>query len=157
MLGNAKIIDQLELAPRMLRDPLGEVPAGRLKSRPAEGKWSAHEHALHLGEVEALFSARLDSMLAEEDPAVMPYTLPAQDERGALLMADLGRALDKFEAQRERLVQRLRTLGDAEWKRSARHPEYLRYNVRVMFRHAALHDMLHCYRIEELLLKKDRT
>jgi len=57
----------------------------------------------------------------------------------------------------ERIVQRLRTLEDEHWQRSARHLDYPTYNVRIMFRHAVLHDMLHCYRIEELLLKKDWT
>ena len=96
-------------------------------------------------------------MLTEDNPAVAPYTPPAEDEGGALLMRDLRGALDSFAAGRERLVQRLRALTDADWTRSARHPDYPEYNVRVMFRHAALHDMLHCYRIEELLLKKDWT
>ena len=30
-----------------------------------------------------------------------------------------------------------------------------RYSVFIMFRHLAMHDMLHAYRIEELLLKKN--
>jgi len=72
-------------------------------------------------------------------------------------MRDLSHGLDTFESGRERLVQRLRTLGDDSWRRSAKHPDYQTYDVRIMFRHAVLHDMLHCYRIEELLLKKDWT
>ncbi len=37
-------------------------------------------------------------------------------------------------------------------ERPARHAEYARYNVYIMFRHLAMHDMLHLYRMEELLL-----
>ena len=31
----------------------------------------------------------------------------------------------------------------------------VRRRIFIMFRHVAMHDMLHAYRIEELLLKKD--
>ncbi len=157
MLSTAKIVDQIELAPQMLRDLLAGIKPDRLKARPAPDKWSAHEHALHLAVVDHLFVVRLDSMLAEEDPAVVPYAPTAEDEGGALLMRDLERGMAMFEAGRERLVQRLRELRDEQWGRSAKHPDYPEYNVRIMFRHVALHDMLHCYRIEELLLKKDWT
>ena len=33
--------------------------------------------------------------------------------------------------------------------------EYHTYSVSIMFRHLALHDFLHAYRIEELLLRPD--
>lgn len=157
VLSNAKIVEQIGLAPQMLRDLLAEMPRERVKQRPAPSKWSAHEHAVHLAVVDPLFVTRLDSMLAEQEPLVVPYTPPVDDEGGALLVHDLGGTLDSFEIGRERLVQRLRRLEERQWERSAKHPDYQRYNVRIMFRHAVLHDMLHCYRIEELLLKKDWT
>jgi len=53
------------------------------------------------------------------------------------------------------LVGRLRELQPDDWDRVADHPEYARYSVFVLFRHLVLHDMLHSYRVEELVLKKD--
>ena len=35
------------------------------------------------------------------------------------------------------------------------HGEYSHYSVFIMFRHLALHDFFHAYRIEELLLNKE--
>jgi hypothetical protein len=46
-------------------------------------------------------------------------------------------------------------LSAEDWQRTADHGEYTRYSVFIMFRHLAMHDMLHAYRIEELLLKND--
>lgn len=37
--------------------------------------------------------------------------------------------------------------------RTAEHQEYSHYSVLIMFRHVALHDLFHAYRIEELLLR----
>ena len=42
-----------------------------------------------------------------------------------------------------------------DWMRTAQHDEYNSYSVFTMFRHLALHDFHHAYRIEELLLRKD--
>ena len=68
---------------------------------------------------------------------------------------DLSDCLEQYAEDRARLVARLRTLSPAEWARQAEHGEYSHYSVFIMFRHLALHDFLHAYRIEELLLKKD--
>jgi hypothetical protein len=63
--------------------------------------------------------------------------------------------LQQYADDRQRLVARLRTLSSEGWNRSAEHGEYTHYSVFIMFRHLALHDFFHAYRIEELLLKKD--
>jgi hypothetical protein len=42
-----------------------------------------------------------------------------------------------------------------EWDRTAEHGEYSHYSDVIMFRHLALHDFFHAYRIEELLLKRE--
>ena len=78
-------------------------------------------------------------------------------EEGSLLKVDLDEALQRFASDRVRLVERLRQLSDDDWQRTALHEEYAHYSILIMFRHVALHDMLHAYRIEELLLKKDWT
>ena len=62
-----------------------------------------------------------------------------------------------YEADRQRLVARLRRLRPEEWSRTAEHGEYSHYSVLIMFRHLALHDFFHAYRIEELLLAREWT
>ena len=52
-------------------------------------------------------------------------------------------------------MDRLKALQPEHWSRTAEHPEYSHYSVFIMFRHLAMHDLFHAYRIEELLLKKD--
>jgi hypothetical protein len=149
------VIVTLENAPSIIIPLVREVPAEVLKRRPRPEKWSAHEHACHLAEVHALFSNRLERMLDEERPRLAPYNPDEAMEAGALLKVDLDEALERFSDDRARLVENLKDLTEEEWLREAEHEEYAHYNVLIMFRHLALHDMLHGYRIEELLLKKD--
>ena len=149
------VIDALERAPNVVIPLVREVPQQLLKRRPAPRKWSAHEHACHLAAVHALFTSRLDEMLSHPAPVITPYDPGRDDPEEALLSADLDDALQRYADDRGRLVERLRRLTADEWNRTAEHGEYSRYSVFVMFRHLALHDFFHAYRIEELLLKKN--
>jgi hypothetical protein len=153
----AAIIDALERAPGIVIPLVHEVPPDVLRRRPAPGKWSAHEHACHLAHVHWLFFDRLDQMLTSPAPAITPYQPGDSDADDMLLKMDLEDALEQFAEDRARLVARLRQLSLEQWTRTAAHAEYLHYSVFIMCRHLALHDFLHAYRIEELLLKKEWT
>jgi len=149
------VVEALARAPDVVVPLVREVPASILKRRPAPSRWSAHEHACHLAHVHALFFERLDLMLREPQPFIGGYQPGEQDADDMLLRMDLDESLERYVADRARLVSRLRTLSDGDWARSARHEEYRAYSVFIMFRHVALHDFLHGYRIEELLLRPD--
>src|SRR5436853_5367624 len=155
MSNSESIITALENAPAIIIPLVREVPAEVLKRRPQAGKRSAHEHACHLAEVHTLFFARLETMLNETRPHITAYYPDEAMEDGALLKVDLDKALERFTRDRERLVEESKDLSEDEWLCEAEHEEYDHYSVFIMFRHVALHDMLHAYRIEEVMLKKD--
>ena len=103
----------------------------------------------------ALFFERLEQFLSEERPRIKPFDPGTQRPDGELLEVDLDEALARFTEDRRRLVARLRELPPELWRREADHDEYSHYTLLIMFRHLALHDFLHAYRVEELLLKRD--
>jgi hypothetical protein len=149
------IVDSLECAPEIVLPLVREVPVEILKRRPKPGKWSAHEHACHLATIHPVVLGRLELMLSDPRPRIVPYFPSAGEEDGALLKLNLEEEMKRFIDDRQRLVQRLKTLSPTDWERTAEHDEYSHYSVFIMFRHLAMHDMFHAYRIEELLLKKD--
>lgn len=149
------VIEALARAPEIVVPLVRDVPERILKRRPAPSRWSAHEHACHLAHVHALFFERLDLLLREPEPFIRGYQPGEQDADDMLLRMDLEKSLARYVADRARLVTRLRALSGADWARTARHDEYRSYSVFIMFRHLALHDFLHGYRIEELLLRPD--
>ena len=149
------VIDALERAPQIVVPLVREVPPVLLKRRPAPTKWSAHEHACHLACVDRLYVDRLDHILTQPQPVITPYD-PARDEADdTFLKMDLDRSLERYVDDRQALVATLRTLPPEVWARTAVHGEYSHYSVFIMFRHVAMHDMFHAYRIEELLLRRD--
>ncbi|MEP6923754.1 MAG: DinB family protein [Pyrinomonadaceae bacterium] len=149
------VILSLENAPNILLPLVREIPEQIIKRRPHSAKWSVHEHAVHLSEVHRLFFNRLDLMLKQENPRIKSYQPDQMNENGELLKLDLEESLERFTNDRKILVKKLKTLTPTDWQRPATHEEYTHYSVFIMFRHLALHDNLHAYRIEEILLKKD--
>jgi hypothetical protein len=149
------VVEALERAPRIVVPLVREVPPAVLKRRPTPTKWSAHEHACHLAQVDRLYSARLDQILTEAAAVITPYD-PSRDEPDdeVFLRMDLEGALERYAEDRRVLVKRLRQLAPEVWTRTAEHDEYSHYSVFIMFRHVALHDLFHAYRIEELLLRR---
>jgi hypothetical protein len=149
-----ELLQSLQRAPALVVPMVRQAHPAVLKVRPPSGKWSIHEHACHLAQVHPLFFERLELMLTEDNPAIHSYDPGRDDPDDALLNVALDEALSRFGADRRRLVERLESLTSAQWLRTGRHDEYNSYSVFTMFRHLALHDFFHAYRIEELLLFK---
>lgn len=146
------VIVQLARGPATVRLLVAEVPPADLTRRPRPERWSAHEHACHLALVEPLWAARLERMLAEDVPTIASYEPDVDEPPDRLLAMDLERALDAYERGRQALLPRLEALAPADWARRAVNTAHARYSLFLMCRHAALHDMLHAYRIEESAL-----
>jgi uncharacterized damage-inducible protein DinB len=149
------LIEALERAPAIVVPLVRDMPPALLKRRPPSGKWSVHEHACHLAVVHQLFLDRLDTMVSSPAPVITPYDPGKDDPDDRLLRLDLDTMLERYDDDRRSLVTRLRQLTPEEWSRTAEHAEYSHYSVFIMFRHLALHDFFHAYRIEELLLLKE--
>jgi uncharacterized damage-inducible protein DinB len=149
------VIDQLSGGPAVVRQLIYEMPPDLRKRRPAPGVWSAHEHAVHLPTIYPRINRRLDLMLSDPNPYIKSYE-PSRDEPdGALLKLDLDSEMDRFDRERAVLVDRLRELPLEQWTITAAHEEYSQYGVYIMFRHIALHDIHHAYKIEDRLLRKN--
>ena len=149
------VLDQLSRGPSLVISLVREIPRSILKRRPAAGVWSVHEHACHLPAVQPLMLKRLQYMLSDPAPVITPYEPAKDDPHDALLQVDLDAAMERFARERGSLIDRLRKLTPAQWATTAEHGEYSHYSVFIMFRHLALHDLYHAYRIEQRLLNKE--
>lgn len=155
MSDTTALISALATAPGVIIPLIREVPQKILKRRPSPGKWSAYENAVHLSQSDVAFRARLDLILSEPEPFIRTIENSAEDEAGAMLEIDLDESLGRYVRERVSLVEILKELSPDEWQKTAVHEAFDHYSVFIMFRHLLNHEMLHAYRIEELLLKKD--
>ena len=152
MRAPADVLAQLARGPAILSGVLADVPHVDLRRRPREGKWSAHEHACHLALMEPRWLERAEQIVREDRPTIVNYEPDADEPADRLLKMDLDDAVASYERGRRALVERLTPLPATAWAREAVHTGHVRYSLFLMCRHAALHDMLHVYRIEESVL-----
>lgn len=155
IMDTQKLIATLEAAPGIIIGLVREVPPQNLKRRPAPNKWSAHEHACHISTGHAVFLSRLELMLSDPHPQIKSMEPSPDEEAGSLLNVDLDEALGRYVRERALVVKRLKELSAEDWQRTAEHEAFSHYSVYIMFRHMLMHEMLHAYRIDELMLKKD--
>lgn len=149
------VLTALDNAPALLVSLIRDIPKPFRRRRPASERWSAHEHFCHVVSLEPRFRARLERMLTEDDPELDSIYPSAEEEAGALLSLDLEEAIKTFTRERGALATRLRELPPEAWDRRGKHPEYAAYTIFVLARHIAVHDMLHGYRIEDALRRRD--
>jgi len=149
------VLTALENTPALLVPLILEVPEAVRKRRPQPGKWSAHEHFCHLAIQHPPMMERLERMLTEENPLLVPLSPSPEEEAGGMLALDLEEAAGRFVRERAELVARLRSLPPEAWERRGEHPDIEGYTVFRLARQMVLHDMLHGFRIEEALYRKD--
>ena len=155
MSDTTALISALETAPGVIIPLIREVPLEILTLRPSPGTWCIYENAVHLSQSDVAFRARLELILSTDEPIIKTIENSAEDEAGAMLEVDLEESLERYVRERTSLVERLRKLTQDEWQKTAEHEAFDHYSVFIMFRHLYVHEMLHAYRIEQLMLKKD--
>ena len=117
------VLTALENAPALLIPLIRDVPETLRKRRPRPGKWSAHEHFCHLVIQHPPMRERLERMLTEENPLLVPLSPSPEEEAGALLGLDLEEAAGRFVRERSEMVARLRSLPPEAWERRGEHPD----------------------------------
>ncbi len=109
--------------PALLRGAVAACPEGALDFKPGPGKWSVRDIAWHLAESELHGYCRARFIVAEPGVTILPYD---QDRWAATLEPGahpLEEALDLFRLLRELMARQLRSLSEATWQQSIRHPE----------------------------------
>jgi hypothetical protein len=118
-----------------------------LNRKVVPAKWSLKEILCHISRTQRVFDARLDTLLAEDNPQITYY-----GAEGDLLfeeMADHPAAgtLEEFLTERGLLIGRLEKLSLEEWHRPGRHPEFDNYDVHLQMDYLAHHEAHHVYQM----------
>jgi hypothetical protein len=148
LLSPMKALRTLRKTPALLDALLHDVTqeeAATLRDGP-DG-WSVLFIACHLRDFEAIYRARIELMLTEEQPT---FELTDNDElarRNAYAAQDLRAVLAETRAGRRSLLARLEQLSDEQWLRVGLHPEQGPTTVLDAAINAGLHDVDHAEQI----------
>jgi uncharacterized damage-inducible protein DinB len=150
------ILEGLERTPTILRGLLSRIPAEDLKMRRLEGKWSIHEHACHIADVQPMIIDRFQTFIEESKPVFRPYLPGTTDIDHHLMELDLQEMLSKFDGYRAELLDMVGGFSTLQLEKKGYHLEYKEFTPHIFLRHVLMHEHSHMYRIEALWLTEDK-
>lgn len=139
--------------PKKLERLIKGVPAGKLRKRPAPGKWSVSEILTHLGDAEIAGSFRMRLILSSPGTPVAAFDQDAWVTSGHYEKRDPRKSLELFRTLRETNLALLKSLTPEQWKHWGVHSERGRESVEHIVRMFAGHDLNHLKQIEAILGK----
>ena len=145
-------LEQLAATPEILRLMMMGVSEEQAQVRPAPERWSIAEVLEHLSHVEShSFRARLDRMIAENNPKLEPYDQEAYAEAGTYSGREAEESFAHWEEQRESNLEMLEGLHEGVLARVGTHGELGPITVENMLNQWAMHDLGHVRQIADLV------
>jgi len=132
----------LRLTRRLMRE--------ELLRRPAPGKWSIHEIACHLADVEVVNAWRCRKVLAKEEVGVTAWDQDRWAAGHQYRRQDLRLTLEQFRSLRARNVALLRAVGRTAWARTVTASTFRTLSAGQIAAHLVHHDANHVGQIERI-------
>jgi hypothetical protein len=135
---------------RLIKD----VPATKLRERPAADKWSVSEIVAHLGDAEIVTGFRMRLILGAPGSPIAAYDQDSWVTSGHYEKRDPRKSVEQFRVLREANLALLESLTPEQWKHYGMHSERGQETIERIVRMAAGHDINHLQQIERILPTK---
>jgi len=148
------VAEQMERLRRTADDlaaALKGMPEAIVAKRPAEKAWAAKEVVCHLRDVEELWMNRFQTILANDEPKLLPIDPDAWALDRQYLKNDAADALASFRRRRRETLEFLGTLKPEQWERAGLHSSRGRLTVRDFVAFMAWHDDNHLDQLKRAL------
>jgi len=119
----AALIEQIAQAPARLRAAVAGLADSQLDTLYRPGGWTVRQVAHHVPDSHMNSYVRFRLALTEDEPVIKPYEEKLWAELADARTLPVEPSLALLESLHGRWVPLLRSLTDADWKRSFRHPE----------------------------------
>lgn len=115
-------IEALRAVPNELDKALQGISEVELRSSYREGGWNVRQIVHHIADSHMNAYLRIMFMLAEDHPQIKPYD---QDVWAALPQSpeNINASIDMIRGLQSRMADLFENLSEADWSRSAFHPE----------------------------------
>jgi hypothetical protein len=118
-----KFVDQIAETPVHLRAAIAGLSESQLDTPYRPGGWTVRQLAHHVPDSHLNSYVRFRLALTEDQPVIKPYEEKRWAELPDARSMPVEPSLALLENLHARWVPLLRSLSDADWKRSFRHPE----------------------------------
>lgn len=145
----------LEIFPENLMNMVHMLDNETLKLQYREGGWNIRQLVHHLSDSHHNCYIRFKWALTEDNPLIKAYDEMAWSQLGDYDTMPLAWSLSHLEAVHNKLVYLLRTLTEAQWNRTLRHPETgAEMNLKALTLMYSWHSMHHFAHIKNAMASK---
>lgn len=123
MAVDPKLIDEYEAGSRLLREAIAGMTQQDLLAAPIPGKWSTQQVVIHLMDSDVISAYRMRSIIAEDNPTILPYDETRYANRLGYDRQSIEDAITIFDLNRRQTARMLRGLSAADWERTGNHLE----------------------------------
>ena len=118
-----RYIDEIEQAPAHLRTAVTGLTGEQLDTPYRPGGWTVRQVVHHVPDSHLNSYLRFKRALPEDEPTIKPYDQSRWAELADVRMAPVETSLVLLESLHHRWVSLLRSLSEADFARTFRHPE----------------------------------
>jgi uncharacterized damage-inducible protein DinB len=150
LIGRLGTLEGLKQVPDQLRRQIAGLSEDQLRRRPADDAWSIKEVCAHLRDSATVTDQRIHMMLTQSIPKLPPLDAAWVREREAQ-DEETERILQELRAARDRTVERLENLADANWARTGYHPSDGHLSIRQLCERVLAHERAHLDQIRAII------
>jgi uncharacterized damage-inducible protein DinB len=128
--------------------------AGKLRKRPAPGKWSAGEILAHLADCEIVTGWRMRLILGAPGTPIQAFDQDSWAAAGHYEKRDARKSLEQFRVARDANLALLKSLSPEQWKHHGLHSERGVETIEHIVSLMAGHDLNHIGQVERIVAAK---
>ena len=140
--------------PEIIETYIKNIPEDLLDKKRNNTSWTIREHLYHIANVQEMLYSRILKIRDEESPVITPY-FPENESEQVLSYESVNKACLSYKAIREKQIILINQLIESDFKKEAKHDEYIQYNIPIIINHMIFHEYWHMYRIDEPWLTRD--
>jgi len=120
----AAMIDTIAETPRRMRDAVAGLSAEQLETPYRDGGWTLRQVVHHVPDSHLNSYCRFKLALTENEPTIRPYDEALWAELSDSVDTPIETSLTLLESLHDRWVRLLRSMNDADFRRTLKHPEH---------------------------------
>ncbi|HSP33799.1 MAG TPA: putative metal-dependent hydrolase [Thermoanaerobaculia bacterium] len=118
------LIDQIAAVPQTMRNAVRGLSEQQLDTPYREGGWSLRQVVHHVPDSHLNAYVRIKLALTEDNPTIKPYDEDAWAKLADSRSTPVETSLQMIDALHTRWVALMRSMKDADFRRTFRHPEH---------------------------------
>jgi len=142
-----QVVAALISGPDEVEDAVKGLSEEQMTQSARPGEWAIGEVLWHLLMAQSVFAARVEKMLAEDNPSLEGIAVWTIEGEESLWARDI---LARYRDSRMATVDRLKAMSPGDWWRTARHEEFVQFTILQQASYFAKHERSHLPQIDAI-------